>query len=237
MWDNMLNSISGLWRGFTELLSGEGGRRTSCQNNLKQFGLVFKMFANEHPLQCFPALDSRAGYLTFANENPGMQPVCPEYLTDTSIMICPDDMQHYALRKTPGPELLDNGSYYYLGYAILTIEDLRAFSNAYKAHIAANQPFEEDMDTPNGKLHRLREGVERFLITDLNNPAASAMMQSRIPVLIEPPEHSPAGGNILFMDGHVEFMKYVKKNNFPMDEETMDILKSLIAMKGAAPPK
>jgi len=67
------------------------------------------------------------------------------------------------------------------------------------------------------------------------------MMQSRIPVLIEPPDHhSPAGGNILFMDGHVEFMKYVANSGipmFPMDKESMDILKSLSALKGSAPPK
>ncbi len=241
IWDNMLNTLSGLWRGLSETISGEGGRRVSCQNNLKQFGLVFKMFANEHPLHCWPALDSRAGYLTFSIENPGMQPVYPEYLTDTSIMICPDDMQHYKLRSKPGPGLLDNGSYYYLGYAVQNIEDLRAFSNAYKAHIEAKLPFEEDIDTPNGKLYRLREGVEQFLITDLNDPAAGAKMQSNIPVLIEPPEnHSPAGGNVLFMDGHVEFLKYVANSGitmFPMDKETMDILKSLVAFRDSAPSK
>ncbi len=226
----MLNTLSSLWMGLRDILSGEGGRRTSCQNNMKQFGLVFKMFENENQRRCWPVLDPRAGHLSFANENPGGQRVYPEYLSDATIMICPNDTRHYALRSTPGPGLLDNGSYYYLGYAIQNIEELRAFSNAYKAHIAAKQPFEDDIDTPNGKLYRLREGVERFLITDLNNAASSAMLQSRIPVLIEPPEHSPAGGNILFMDGHVEFIRYIPNSDasqFPMDKETMNILRSL----------
>ena len=237
IWDNVLNSLSNLWRGFTELLSGEGGRRSSCQNNMKQFGLVFKMFANEQPKQCWPALDPRAGHLIFANENPGMQPVYPEYLADPAIMLCPDNPEYDRLRKMNGPVLLDDYNYLYLGYTVFDIEGLKAFSNAYKAHIAAKLPFEEDIDTPNGKLYRLREGVERFLITDLNNPAASAMMQSRIPVLIELPEHDPMGGNVLFMDGHVEFIKYADRGVFPMDKESMDILKSLRAMKGAVPLK
>jgi prepilin-type processing-associated H-X9-DG protein len=219
----------------TDTLSGEGRRRSTCQNQMKQFGLVFKMFANEHPKQNWPALDSKAGHLNFANENPGMQPVYPEYLSDTSIMICPGDNQRYSLRETSGPENLDNGSYLYLGYAIQSIEELRAFSNAYKARIASKLPFDEDIETPNGKLYRLREGVERFLITDLNNPAASAIMQSTIPVLIETPEnHSPTGGNVLFMDGHVEYIRYSPNGKFPMVEEAMNILRSLSGEKGAA---
>ncbi len=237
IWENVFDSLSSLWRGFRDMISGEGGRRSSCANNLKQFGLVFKMFANEQPKQCWPALDPRAGHLTFANENPGMQPVYPEYLSDPSIMLCPDNPQYDKLRKMNGPELLDDYNYLYLGYTVLDIEDLQAFADAYKAHIAAKLPFEEDIDTPKGKLYRLREGVERFLITDLNNPAASAMMQSRVPVLIELPEHDPMGGNVLFMDGHVEFIRYADRGTFPIDKESMDILKSLRAMKGAVSPK
>jgi len=38
----------------------------------------------------------------------------------------------------------------------------------------------------------------------------------------------PAGGNVLFMDGHVEFMRYPGK--WPMTEETVEILESLDAL-------
>ena len=64
-------------------------------------------------------------------------------------------------------------------------------------------------------LYRLREGIERFLITDINNPAASAKAQSEIFIyadkIQEDPQHFnhvPGGGNVLYMDGHVEFIKY-----------------------------
>ena len=38
----------------------EAARRASCQNNLKQMGLVFKMYANEAPGEKFPPMQMRA---------------------------------------------------------------------------------------------------------------------------------------------------------------------------------
>ncbi len=64
-------------------------------------------------------------------------------------------------------------------------------------------------------MYRLREGIERFLITDINNPAGSAAAQSEVPILYDQLSgstiayynHIPGGSNVLFMDGHVEFQK------------------------------
>jgi len=65
-------------------------------------------------------------------------------------------------------------------------------------------------------LYRLREGVERFMITDINNPAASAQAQSEIAYLFDGIEtntsdfnHVPGGANVLFLDGHVSFIRYL----------------------------
>lgn len=65
------------------------------------------------------------------------------------------------------------------------------------------------------ELYRLREGIERFLITDINNPASSAEAQSTIQFFADEVSadasnfsHVPGGGNILYMDGHAEFHKY-----------------------------
>ena len=70
-------------------------------------------------------------------------------------------------------------------------------------------------------IYRIREGIERFLITDINNPAGSAMAQSEVPVMwdyihwdIKDFSHVPGGANVLWMDGHVEFVKYPGK--FPV---------------------
>jgi prepilin-type N-terminal cleavage/methylation domain-containing protein/prepilin-type processing-associated H-X9-DG protein len=66
----------------------------------------------------------------------------------------------------------------------------------------------------NTLLH-LREGIERFLITDINNPAGSAKAQSEVFVMWDKvssvPEafnHVPGGSNVLYLDGHVAFIKY-----------------------------
>jgi prepilin-type N-terminal cleavage/methylation domain-containing protein/prepilin-type processing-associated H-X9-DG protein len=75
-----------------------------------------------------------------------------------------------------------------------------------------------DMTTAAGKqltAYRLREGIERFFITDINNPAASARAQSEIAVqfdivsaIADDFNHVPGGGNVLYMDGHVGFLRY-----------------------------
>jgi prepilin-type N-terminal cleavage/methylation domain-containing protein/prepilin-type processing-associated H-X9-DG protein len=64
-------------------------------------------------------------------------------------------------------------------------------------------------------IFRLREGVERFLITDINNAGGSNLSQSDIQVMFDNLSivpsgfnHVPGGANVLFMDGHVEFSKY-----------------------------
>jgi prepilin-type processing-associated H-X9-DG protein len=68
-------------------------------------------------------------------------------------------------------------------------------------------------------IYRLREGVERFMITDINNPAGSAQAQSTIPIMWDRIDnsgqgrtalfnHIPGGCNVLWMDGHVSWIRY-----------------------------
>jgi len=66
----------------------------------------------------------------------------------------------------------------------------------------------------------LKEGIERFLITDINNPAAASQAQSDTVVMLDEMRaydagavedrfnHVPGGTNILYMDGHVEFGRF-----------------------------
>ncbi len=72
-------------------------------------------------------------------------------------------------------------------------------------------------------VHRLSEGVERFMITDINNPGAGAEAQSAVPVMMDliatgaavaEFNHVPGGCNVLYMDGHVQFIKYVADGSF-----------------------
>ena len=69
----------------------EAARRASCQNNLKQMGLCFKMYSNESKGERFPPLHSVRcnGNPVAFDLGPDMTVVYPEYLSDYQVLICP----------------------------------------------------------------------------------------------------------------------------------------------------
>ena len=89
----------------------------------------------------------------------------------------------------------------------------------------------------------MREGIERFFISDINNPAATAMAQSEINVMwdsvwdpigtVDEPgasyfNHVPGGGNVLYMDGHVSFIRY--PGEWPVCKAKVQMKNLLITM-------
>ena len=77
-------------------------------------------------------------------------------------------------------------------------------------------PFDNDVTWNNLTVYRLREGIERFFITDINNPAASSLAQSEVFIMHDDinsayasfMNHIPGGCNVLWLDGHASFLKY-----------------------------
>ncbi len=268
----------------------EAARRASCQNNLRQWGLIYKMYANEAPGEKFPPMQFQAYSLHSADIaiGPMVAPLYPEYLTDPAIILCPsdagtsvDDLRdpetgRYVVHEEGKRDLIDS-SYAYLGWTLdkcgqdmaetfVSLDELTSFipqisgrfilddpdaSGPYQfislllatiqeviqrrievgsepaaIRAASFQVVDSDktvepyegipMGNGNGnKIHRLREGVERFMITDINNPGASAVAQSTMWVMFDAIStnvqyfnHVPGGSNVLFMDGHVEFLRY-----------------------------
>ena len=269
----------------------ESARRASCANNLKQLGIIFKMYANEARGARFPRVqgdppwgapnspDGCKGGLSQFELGPNMAAVHPEYLTDPEVLICPsslnDDgvhqLEHNDPYKCPYLGFVSHPcvTYFYIGYvldrcgdeyspiplgtfegppqavlgltALLGVANLLG-TNAMNDHDpASDYVFDEDASDPilagegNGggdTLYRLREGIERFLITDINNPGASAIAQSEVAVMwdhisIEPGSgatfnHVPGGGNVLYMDGHVAFIRY--PGEFPMSRNWASLM-------------
>lgn len=110
---------------------------------------------------------------------------------------------------TPLAELWDNN----------VDTDGAASDEDFTTELYAGQGF---MPGGGDTLFRLREGIERVLITDINNPGASAEAQTTIPVMWDhvttlPKDfnHIPGGANVLYLDGHVDFLKY-PGDRFPL---------------------
>jgi prepilin-type N-terminal cleavage/methylation domain-containing protein/prepilin-type processing-associated H-X9-DG protein len=312
----------------------EAARRSSCQNNLKQWGLVFKMFANESKGEVWPYWSIDHTDTSFAGNKRmaaavGAWQVYPEYVTDVMIMACPSSGRYkdYAAtdfslaRNTLGGcgqqtvdyatlnnekdnpcygkqaapvsstpfdsgkprfyncdlnpnacapywhtdmtkgKFIDVRSYRYFGRLISqdwmtnTVDDYycvgafimgasgshlgaipTSFRDASSNIYWANRSNEFNVTLPSGKaitIRRLREGIERFTITDINNPAGAAAAQSQIVVMYDESRaygggggaaqaerfnHVPGGMNILFMDGHVEWARYHGHDAWPVNE-------------------
>ena len=212
----------------------EASRRASSQNNLKQLAMVFKMYAGESPRNEYPPLTPYEGVWMF-----DLEKLYPEYITDVSVLVNPSrpdaDELLEALREAASKSPVDYEtmtrvaakSYTYPGWVVNTDEEVRELGESVRRKgLGLEKPDRHmDIQTPSGVLRRPREGVERFLITDINNPAGSASAQSEIPLLFETglggSGRSPAGANVAYMDGHVE---YVPAGAFPITDATHEAL-------------
>jgi len=279
----------------------EAARRSSCANNLKQWGIIFKMYSGEAKGGVFPAVSRYIEYQT-----PDPSALYPEYWTDPHLLLCPSDskaaegtIQQIDISAGEAFDRLDecdgNGklyvmsyprSYTYLPYAaknaaeaimygaaymdIAGVAQWESASHAFNCGFNAANPsyyswivpvMDSDLSASyiTGKgaglgywpialgmlaqvrgvdasslsgytLYKVKEGIERFMITDINNPAASSLAQSELAVMwdhwfanndptkpfsLATYNHVPGGCNVLYMDGHVEWVKQGEKYPVP----------------------
>ncbi len=200
--------------------------KANSQNNLKQLGLIMKMFANESRGEVFPPLTSLRGHLAM-----DASAIYPEFVTDATVFVSPahPDYANVAnVAKSDPQSAIADHSYWYLGYMLPDEAAGLAFVRVFRAAAIAGEVLSADIDAPDldqGSIYRLREGIERLLITDINDPRAATGFQSTIPIMIERPGFHEGGANVLFLDGHVEFISYPGK--FPMTESFIQALESL----------
>lgn len=267
----------------------EAARRATCQNNLKQMGIVFKMYSGESR-DLFPPLTYARAFsntddsctktqVTFMFQGTA---IYPEYLSDAYVLVCPSDEDgqnrfdggRWNFLRDPelgiNPCRFDDLSYIYLGWAFRKEDFLvdPADDNLNPSSVGGNISLQFALATfiaPNGTLfkienaadnpagvliasgladstiefthesrgdiqiHRVKDGIERFFITDINSPASSSRAQSELPIMFDEVStnsenfsHVPGGGNVLYMDGHVEWLKY--PSEYPVSVSWASIL-------------
>lgn len=126
------------------------------------------------------------------------------------------------LNATQGPsqgiQVFERAANIWLSDCVPTLNP-DCFTNAFDQDIGnLADPTGGDAPLGNGDgdtVHRLREGIERIMITDINNPGASAMAQSETFIAFDLVatnaadfNHVPGGANVLYLDGHVDFIRY-----------------------------
>jgi prepilin-type N-terminal cleavage/methylation domain-containing protein/prepilin-type processing-associated H-X9-DG protein len=265
----------------------EAARRASCASNLKQWGVIYKMYAGEWK-GMYPR--NADGYCIDTPEDanemmaaPHAPSLYPDYMSDLNLYFCPssnvrpDEMIECPEGEwctqdpnSPNHGKLDpqefqdmSGNYWYYGWMAenaavfgtmtgaaeiaiylegipavdedLNLTNIGGFD--VRAYIQANQLDRKLGQSILGAGHltvsgngggatimRLQEGIQRFMITDINNPASGGMAQSALPIMWDALEggwladgrakrivrtnHVPGGGNVLYFDGHVEWRSY-----------------------------
>ena len=109
----------------------EAARRASCKNNLKQMGIIFKMYSSESNGSLYPPL-KHAGHdacdtiqLNFFLQGDS---VYPDYLTDPAVLLCPSssvgeivDWRCGQVAENPYcPCTFGESDYEYMAYALDT---------------------------------------------------------------------------------------------------------------------
>jgi prepilin-type N-terminal cleavage/methylation domain-containing protein/prepilin-type processing-associated H-X9-DG protein len=229
----------------------ESARRSACVNNLKQCGLVLNMYANENKDR-FPYLDDHSMQFLFDSNILYPEylsdaailgcPSDPGYNPNSSFRV----NQSYDNVDMGGvhPDCIDTTSYVYVSYLMTTNAEMLSGLSCYtwvdtvlpmsdsntngwrdNTVNLATFGFAGSGNSGGNTLARLSAGVDRFLITDINQiftgdevgASVVPVMWDQISTLIAEFSHVPAGQNVLYLDGHVDFIRYdLTSTTFPV---------------------
>ena len=132
-------------------------------------------------------------------------------------------------KPRPDPDCMTNQTYFYMPYAVVTEEQAlylwdeldRRMWEGEVDFMKRELQIDEYHAPGGGKVYyRMQVNMGPHFISDVNDAARGVVSDSQIPVLFDAfsddglarlNHMEPPGGNILFLDGHVEFRKYPDK--------------------------
>jgi len=165
----------------------EAGRRASCLNNLSQLGLSLHMFAQEH--------DGAMPWSGGDGNGDGLLQLLGDYAPDKYVFVCPSDPSQRAFNDQNGEDAPPNSSY---------IEGNRSLRQSYDYFGAYTKtpivlpppakgipkwPLMWDLMVPYKEL-----AEENYSRSGRNSSGSF--------------NHVPSGGNVLWLDGSVDFVQF-----------------------------
>jgi prepilin-type N-terminal cleavage/methylation domain-containing protein/prepilin-type processing-associated H-X9-DG protein len=230
----------------------ESARRSACVNNLKQLGLVLTMYATENR-EKLPFVDDYEQRFMFEGDvlypeylTDAAILACPSdssYDPNSNFTLITDHPTDYTPAGQVHPDCLDTSSYVYVGWMIMDDNNMLGGLSSYtwastvlpisdstknawrdRNNNIASYGWSGYGNASGDIINRLTQGVDRFLITDINTiftgeetgASIIPIMWDQISTNISEFSHVPAGQNCLYLDGHVEFHRYdVNSTRFP----------------------
>ena len=167
----------------------EAALRAACAHNLKQVSDALHRYSDTNG--SFPSLATDPGILMFRSSA-----LFSDYLNSAEYLVCPKVEEYHSvfdpiLQAVQMADQVSDQFYVYPQLVTKSLEDWEEYVAMYLAIVESERTGEKE---PEVRLPQLS--------------SAGQADADRIPVLVERPgHHVPEGGNVLFLDGSVRFMK------------------------------